>query len=73
MKSLTCWKGNFIHSHTQELTESLVQDSNDNNKDNVKKSHFIHSDIEELAKSLIEFSIRVRRFNLKKTTTSIWK
>ena len=36
----TCWKGNFIHSHTQELAESLVQDSNDNNKDNVKKSHF---------------------------------
>ena len=66
MKSLTCWKGNFIHSHTQELAESLVQDSNDNNKDNVKKSHFIHSDIEELAKSLIEFSIKVRRFNLKK-------
>ena len=33
-------KRQFIHSHTQELAESLVQDSNDNNKYNVKKSHF---------------------------------
>ena len=41
------WKGNFIHFHTQELTESLEQDSNDNNKNNVKKSHF----------SLINYSI----------------
>ena len=40
MKSLTCKKGNFIHSHTQELAKYVVEDSNDNNKDNVKKSHF---------------------------------
>ena len=39
-KKLIICKGIFIHSHTQELAESLVQDSNDNNKDNVKKSHF---------------------------------
>ena len=38
--NLIIWVINCIHSHIQELAESLIQDLNDNNKYNVKKSHF---------------------------------
>ena len=66
MKSLTIW---FVpqNPHEKKREYYLLK------KVIIRKVHFNHSEIEELAESLIEFSIRVRRFNLKKTTTLIWK
>ena len=69
----------FIHSHIEELAESLIQDLNHNNKYNVKKSHFpfinngiilkslIHSHIEELAESLIQDLNHNNKYNVKKS------
>ena len=43
----------FIHSHFQELAESLTQDLNDNNKYNMKKSLFPHISNGIILKSLM--------------------
>ena len=54
----------FIHSHIEELAESLIQDLNHNNKYNVKKSHFPFINNGIILKIIPSFSltiIRVRR------------
>ena len=43
----------WIHSHVQELAESLIQDLNENNKYNVKKSRFSYIDNGIILKSLM--------------------
>ena len=47
------WVISFIHSHFQELAESLTQDLNDNNKYNMKKSHFPYISNGIILKSLM--------------------
>ena len=47
------WRINFVHSQIQELAESLIQDLNDNNKYNVKKSHFSYINNGIILKSLM--------------------
>ena len=43
----------FIHSDIQELVESLIQNLNDNNKYNVKKSQFSYINNGIILKSLM--------------------
>ena len=57
-KKIILWGINFIHSQIQELAESLIQDLNNNDKYNARKSHFSYINNSIILKSLMISTFR---------------
>ena len=52
-KRVILWGIDFVHSQIQELAESLIQDLNNNDKYNARKSHFSYINNSIILKSLM--------------------